>query len=169
MGFAKRKQIKERFAGIPHYAMKCDSYISLSYSAKALLLELAYQYNGKNNGDLIITHSWFKSRGFKSNTTMYKARDELYQKGFIVINAYGGKSAGGKKLPTLYALTWASVNELKSKCNQFRFTHYPIDKNPLKYFIQGENPDYKPKKKKDKQYLKDIKAMMDKTEINCYD
>ena len=91
---------------------------------------------------------------------MYKARDELYKGGFIVINCYGGKSAKGRKLPNLYALTWAGIDELKNiKEFDFRITHYSIGKVPLKYFLKGNNPDFKDKGNRKKQYYKDIKKV----------
>ena len=48
---------------------------------------------------------------FKSNQTLFSARDELERKGFIAVNAYGGMSYGGCKLPTLFALTWLPVHD----------------------------------------------------------
>ena len=43
---------------------------------------------------------------------MYSAKNELDKKGFIVINAFGGQSFRGRKLPSLYGLTYYSMNEL---------------------------------------------------------
>ena len=146
------------FAGIPRHIIEHKSYISISYSARNLLFLLAYQYKGKNNGNLVITWSLLKDY-FGSNTTMYKARNSLYTAGFIVINAYGGKSGNGTKLPHLYALTWAPINELKGENNWMRYTHYPIAKAPLNYWRFGENPDIKTKKEIDKQFKKDIKKI----------
>ena len=50
----KTKNRKEtgRFAQLPHVVLNSADYISLSYKSKALLVDLVYQYNGKNNGDL---------------------------------------------------------------------------------------------------------------------
>lgn len=150
------KNKKSSFAGIPRWIINTDAFKSLSYSAVTLLLLLAYQYKGKNNGDLVITHSLLRSY-FKSNTTMYKAKDELYVKGFIDINAYGGKSYDGKKLPHLYALTWASVDDfINTKKNLDRFTHLPIGKDPTVYFAKGGHPNPKNTKQIKLQYKKDI-------------
>lgn len=156
MARIKHKQTKGRFAGVPNYAMDTPAYLSLRANSKVLLLELAKQYNGKNNGNLSITHSLLKLRGFKSKPTMYKARDELYQKGFIVINCYGGRSFSGQKLPNLYALTWASVDLLTGKHNEMRFTHCSTAKPPLNYFIKGTNPDYKDRAKREKQFKQSV-------------
>jgi hypothetical protein len=153
----KNKSKSTNFAGIPRWVVETLKYKSLSGSAVKLLVLLAYQYKGKNNGELCITHSLLKEY-FKSNTTMYKARDELYHKGFIDINAYGGKSFDGKKMPHLYALTWEEVNDfIKLVKNCYRFTHLPIGKEPTVYFVKGGHPKPKNTKQIKAQYKKDIK------------
>jgi hypothetical protein len=153
----KKKQKTSNFAGIPRWVIETPAYKSLGGNAIKLLVLLAYQYKGKNNGDLVITHSLLKEH-FKSNTTMYKVRDELYHKGFIDINAYGGKSFDGKKMPHLYALTWAEVDDfINIEKNCIRFTHLPIGKEPKVYFVKGRHPKPKNTKQIKAQYKKDIK------------
>ena len=70
-----------------------------------------------------------------------------------------GKSGNGTKLPHLYALTWAPINELKGENNWIRYTHYPIDRAPLNYWKSGQNPDIKSKEKRDNQFKKDLKKI----------
>ena len=155
----KNKKFKgfDNFASVPRYVIDTKAFKSLRGSSVKLLLLLASQYKGNNNGDLIITHSKYKS-DFKSSQTMYAARDELEQKGFIATNAYGGMSFGGFKVPSLYALTWLPVNDFYDPLkNLYRYTHLPIGK-VLKYFIQGNNPKYKNTKQKKRQYKKDLKT-----------
>ena len=155
----KKKKFKRcnNFASIPRYVIDTKAFKSLRGNSVKLLLLLASQYKGNNNGDLIITYSFYKSH-FKSSQTMYAARDELEQKGFIATNAYGGMSYGGYKTPSLYALTWLPVDDFYDLTkNQFRYTHLPIGKE-LKYFIHGTNPKYKNTKQKNKQYKKDLKT-----------
>ncbi len=77
------------FASVPRYVIDTPAFKSLRGNSVKLLVLLASQYKGNNNGDLIITHSFYKT-SFKSSQTMYAARDELEQKGFIATNAYGG-------------------------------------------------------------------------------
>ena len=69
---------KESFSGIPRRIIEHSSFKSLSYTAHTLLILLGYQYRGKNNGNLVITWSLMKG-WFGSNTTMFKARDSLYE------------------------------------------------------------------------------------------
>jgi len=152
-----RNRKNKAFVRIPHYLMDTEAYQSLNGNAIKLLNCVVYQYRGNNNGDLLITHS-FLEKYFKYSQAMYRARDELLKKGFIAINAYGGRSYGGRKLPTLYAITWESVNDFRNlEKNTDRYTHLPIDKKPLNYFIEGVNPNYKNTKQKKAQFKKDIK------------
>ena len=154
----KKWEGSDNFAAIPRYAIDCEAFMSLRGGSVKLLVVLTGQFKGRNNGDLTITHSLNKGH-FKSSQTMYAARDELEQKGFIATNAYGGMSYGGYKLPTLYAITWLPVNDFVNlEKNKYRCTHLTIDKEPLKYFIKGVNPKYKNTKQKKSQYKKDLKT-----------
>ena len=107
---------------MPVHVIDSSNYKSLSGNAAKLLTILTRLYNSSNNGDLAITQSiigeWMKKN------TMYSAKDELNKKGFIVINAYGGRSAWGRKLPSLYGLTFYPINELKEKDGELRYAHY---------------------------------------------
>jgi hypothetical protein len=152
----RNKPMQGGFAGIPRYVIETKAYKSLKFSSQSLLLLMSYQYKGRNNGDISASYSMYKEY-FKSNQTLFNARDELERNGFIAVNAYGGMSYGGFKLPTLYALTWLPVNDFfDQNKNLFRCTHLPIGKE-LKYFLNGVNPKYKKPKQKKTQYKKDLK------------
>ena len=144
-------------AGTPLEVIRSDAYKSLSGNAVKLLTLLTYFYKGYNNGNLAITQSIIGE--WMTKNTMYSAKDELHKKGFIVINAYGGRSAWGRKLPSLYGLTFYPMNELKEKDGELRFAHYPSSQTHLHYWSKGINPDYKTKKERDAQYKKDIKKI----------
>jgi len=156
MGRSKHKN-KGRFSGIPNPVIDSDAYKSLGGNSAKLLTILGRQFNFYNNGNLLITQS--KIGDWITKNTMYSARDELYEKGFIVINAYGGRSFGGKKLPSLYGLTYYPINELPDVNNEIRYAHYSPSPKPLNYWKDGENPDFKPKSKRDIQFKKDIKKI----------
>ena len=146
-----------RFAGIPNFVVKSDAYKSLGGNAGKLLTILTCFYTSYNNGNLAITHKILG--GWMTKNTMYSSKDGLHKKGFIVINAYGGRSAWGRKLPSLYGLTFYPMNELEEKNGELRFAHYPPNQSSLNYWKEGKNPDYKTKKERDAQYKKDIKKI----------
>lgn len=157
MSIYKHKPTKS-FAGIPRFIVNSDAFKSLNGNEIKLLLLMAHYYNGKNNGDIAITMS-IMGVWFKSNTTLLRAKNALYEKGFIVINAYGGRSAEGKKLPHLYALTWLPIDDLKPGKWEIRFTHYSSNKPPLNYWKDGNNPDLKTGEQGYAQYKRDIKKI----------
>ena len=141
---------------IDRYVIRCHAFHLLHSSSVKLLVLMCHDYNGKNNGDISVPFSKYKG-AFRSSQTLFNARDELERLGFIAVNAYGGISYGGTKLPTLYALTWLPIDDfIDLEKNLFRKTHLPIGAT-LKYFLKGENPKYKKPKGKKKQYLKDLK------------
>jgi len=156
MGRNKHKN-KGRFAGIPNIVVDSEAYKSLGGNSAKLLTILSRQYNFYNNGNLLITQSIVGD--WLTKNTMYSARDELYKKGFIVINAYGGRSFGGKKLPSLYGLTYYLINELPDINNEIRYAHYRPSPIPLNYWKNGKNPDFKPNEKRNAQFKKDIKKI----------
>jgi len=146
----------DSFARIDRYVINCPAYKSLGGNAVKLLTLLLSQYRGNNNGDLFITHSLMKD-WFRSDTTMYRAKDELEKKGFIAVNSCGGMSYGGYKRPALYALMMFPVDDfIDLKKNLDRLTVLPVGKT-LKYFMTGKNPKYKNSTQKKRQFKKDIK------------
>ena len=146
-----------RFAGIPNSVVESNTFKSLSGNAVKLLVILAYQYNSHNNGDLVITPSVISS--WLNKNTMDRAKKELYKKGFIVINAYGGLGPNWNKLPSLYAITWQPINKLTKTNNKDRVVHYLINGLALNYWEQGSNPDIKTTEEKKKQFVTDFSAL----------
>ena len=129
---------KGRFAGIPVHVIDSSNYKSLSGNAAKLLTILTRFYNSSNNGDLAITQSIIGE--WMTKNTMYSAKDELHKKGFIVINAYGGRSAWGRKLPSLYGLTFYPINELKAKKGELRYAHYDEGRTSFVIWINPLSP-----------------------------
>ena len=111
----KRSRTKWRqdtgpFVALPHRVLKHENFVRLSPSAVKLLVDLASQYTGNNNGDLCATYSLMQTRGWKSKETLQNARNELIHYGIIMLTRQGGRN-----MPSLYALTWFSVDECKGK------------------------------------------------------
>ena len=86
------------------------AYKALSYRAKALLIDLTMQFNGKNNGDLVMTWTYMNSRGWTSKAALYAAKEELLEKGLIELTRQGWLGRCG-----LYAVTWWPIDECKRK------------------------------------------------------
>lgn len=116
---------------MPHALLDTPFYISLSTKAKTLLIDMARQYNGFNNGDLQCTFSCMKKKGWKSDDTLTKAHRQLLEKGFLVLTRQGGRN-----LCSLFAITWKPINECGGK-------HHAKPSNvSLGYWKYGYNPDH---------------------------
>jgi len=119
------------FSSIPHILLNSENYASLKPRAVKLLLDIYGQFKGKNNGDLTIAFSIMKKVGWTSKDQLYKAKEELLKKGWIVVTRQGGR-----KIPTLYAVTFRAINECGGKLDR------GTTKVPLSYWKQGVNPEY---------------------------
>lgn len=98
------------FLALPTNILKSPQYAALSAQAVKLLVDIGAQYRGSNNGDLCATWKVMHGLGWKSRNTLGYAKSELLRAGFIEITR-----GGGLRFPTLYALTWRSVDECGGK------------------------------------------------------
>ncbi len=100
------------FAGIPKFIMSSEDYLNLKGSELRLLMDAAFQFNGRNNGNLSFAYSDMKKRGFTSKATLERARKGLENKGFLEITRVGFAGVAGKRQCTLYALTYYPINDI---------------------------------------------------------
>jgi hypothetical protein len=111
----KRAKLKGRkgtssYLGIPHTVLDSEAYLSLGGWSVKLLVDIAAQYKGHNNGDLCAPYSILKSRGWHSPSTLHNAKIELLNTGLILLSRQGGKNRC-----SLYAITWQPIDECKGK------------------------------------------------------
>jgi hypothetical protein len=94
------------FLALPHALLNSPKFRALSSSAVKLLIDIASQFNGKNNGDLSAAWKVMKPKGWRGEGTLNRAKKELVEAGFIVQTRQG-------RLPnlcSLYAITWQPLN-----------------------------------------------------------
>lgn len=113
--YKKRERFKGRresgsFLALPHDCLNHENFFKLSPHSVKLLVDLATQYKGSNNGDLCLTWSMMEKRGWRSQSTLDKSRRELLHFGWIELTRQGGRNQ-----PSLYAITWQSIDECKGK------------------------------------------------------
>lgn len=111
----KREKTKNRktsgsFLRLRHDILESDAYKKLSSSTVKLIIDLAAQYRGKNNGDLCTAWVFMKERGWRSKSTLYKAMKEAEDAGFILRTRQGGINKCN-----LFAVTWESIDECGGK------------------------------------------------------
>ncbi len=99
------------FVQIPHFVLESQQWADLPPNAIKLLMELARQYKGKNNGDLSATMSTLKARGWSSEPTVWKHLRLLEERGWIVKTKQGSRYTGCN----LYAVTWWKVDPCDGK------------------------------------------------------
>jgi len=95
-----------RFVALPHVVLDCKKYNLLSFSSRALLIDIARQYLGNNNGQLVACDKALKPRGWNSKATIVKARKELVNAGFLCVTRQGRKP----NRATWLALTWHALD-----------------------------------------------------------
>ncbi len=96
---------KHPFAAIEHRVIDSESYADLTFSGRALLIQIARQLTKpNNNGHLQATFSDMERFGFSANT-LTRATHELITHGFI----YKTKSGGFHQGAAQFAVTWLSV------------------------------------------------------------
>jgi hypothetical protein len=84
--------------------IKSRAWIALSYSARALYVQLRCNLNSHNNGQLTCTLAEFKHAGFRSSSTLRAGLRDLEAVGLIEKTAQGGLTRGGKS-PCRYRFT----------------------------------------------------------------
>ena len=109
---SKRRRMTGRgkghsFLRLPHYIITSDEWASLSAIAVKLLIDVAAQFRGSNNGDLQIAWRLMRPRGWNSQDTLNRAKRELLDAEWIVCTRHGGKH-----LCSLYAITWEPMDDV---------------------------------------------------------
>lgn len=114
MGRSRRKD-KGRteggsFLAIPHTVMDSPAWKALPSRALKLVLDLARQYRGSNNGDLSAAWRIMEPLGWNSRDTLAKAIADALRLGMIEKTRQGGLHRC-----SLYALTWHAIDECSGK------------------------------------------------------
>ncbi len=140
----RRKTGPGRFAMLPLTVLAEPAVNTLSHAAFRILVLMAAQYNGGNNGALGITYSQAALNGIGSDNTLYRALRTLEERGLIE-QTYPASRVPPR--PTMYALTWMSVDDTSWS----RSTRIPT------HTYRDWQPSRKPKLRIVKDSLKDIR------------
>lgn len=106
MGRKRDSRSKENFARIPISVLESEAVTTLNHAAFRVLVILASQWKGGNNGTLALTAKYAERYGLSGRDTLYKALRELERRGLIVRTRAGIKS---KRLFSLFAIGWESI------------------------------------------------------------
>lgn len=104
---SKDKRDGQTFLPLPHVVLTSPGYRQASHVARSLLVDIAMQYSGHNNGKLVACSKYLLPLGWKSEDTITRARRELVDCGLLVETRKGGppNRAGW------YALSWLDLDQ----------------------------------------------------------
>lgn len=102
----------KHFAQIPDEVLKSDAQKNLPNYAVRVLVAIAAQFRGNNNGDLAMTWAIARTYGIDSKKQLNASLVMLLEHGLIEKTRQGGKKPLG---PCLYAVTWQPINDLRGK------------------------------------------------------
>lgn len=106
----KRPRIKGRsiatFLQLHHYVINSSQWAALKGNELKMLIEIAAQYNGSNNGDLSYPRSKYALRGWSGSDVAHRALTALKEKGWLLVTRPGGRTGC-----TLYAVTFFPMDE----------------------------------------------------------
>lgn len=105
-----KKKEKGRFLQLPSHIIDSEEFASLNGHAVKLLIQVANQYRGYNNGDLCAPWSIMRQHGWKSKDTLGRALKVLLASQFLIITRMGGRNRC-----QLYAITWQPIHECQGK------------------------------------------------------
>lgn len=119
---ARKTKYKVDFGGgrvlaLPYRLLISDAFDNLSTKAVTVLIKLARNYNGRNNGDLSCTASMMAKGKPMDAKTLASALAELMDAGPIIRtreSRKGGREQGMARC-ALYAITWAAIDECPGK------------------------------------------------------
>jgi len=100
------KRGNKPFTAMRHDVMDSHAWANTSMKGIKLIMDMAAQYRGNNNGDLCLAWKIMQSRGWKSEETLNNAKDELLEKRWIICTRKGSRN-----VCALYALTFMGVDE----------------------------------------------------------
>ncbi len=114
------KAFTESFTAIPKSVLYGPAYTALNKVERALFLEFALQYTGRNNGRLLCSIKQLKKRGFNSSDTLHRAKKVLLEAGLIYETVIGCRP---------------------NKASWYALTYRPLD--PSDYYDPGVIEDFR--------------------------
>ena len=103
----RRKTGSGRFARLPLIVLGHESVITLTHAAFRVLVILAAQFTGYNNGALALSKTQAAKQNI-SNRTLYRALRTLERRG-LIDRTYPSSRVPPR--PTMFALTWLAVDD----------------------------------------------------------
>lgn len=97
---------RKRFALIPREVIHSPNWAHASKPCRALIVDIASQYNAHNNGDLAASITVLRPLGWTSPGTIKALLLEARHYGLLFLTRHGGLLIGA----SLYALGWQKID-----------------------------------------------------------
>lgn len=97
-----------RYVALPHCVLDSTAYMALSHTAKALLIEVARQRAGGDNGRLLLSQRYLSTRGWHSGDVIQRAKRELLAAKLIYQTVQGHRP----NKASWFAVTWHTLDKL---------------------------------------------------------
>lgn len=85
------KRDSGRFLALPHEVLHSAAYRGLGHVSRSLLVDIAMQYGGHNNGKLTACMKYLRPLGWKSADTITRAKAELLASGLLLETRKGAR------------------------------------------------------------------------------
>ena len=95
------------FVRLPNVVLESPGYRRASYPARALLIDIAMQYGGHNNGKLTACAKYLAPMGWTSNNTVLRAVHELQACGLLIETRKGARP----NKAAWFALSWLDLDQ----------------------------------------------------------
>lgn len=133
-----RKTTAARFAKLPVKVLDHVAVTTLSHATFRIMALLTAQYHGYNNGALGITASQAAEKGIGSDHTVYEGLRTLEKHG-LVEQTYPASRVPPR--PTMYALTWISVDDTSwsqsTKTASHKYREWQPSRKPKLKVVKG--------------------------------
>ena len=106
--YSKSSRDAGGFIALPWQVVDSLAYQGLTSYGKALLIDIARQYTGTNNGALRCSRAYMQPRGWTSMDMLTKAKRELLDAGLLFETVKGCRP----NKASWFALTWLTLDKL---------------------------------------------------------
>ena len=162
--FTEKYRGDKRFIPLPRRVLESPEFSMLSPTETKLIIDMLSMCNGKNNGDLCITFSMMKERGWKSKSSLDKATKSLLEKKFILLTRKGRAIS---KYPNLYALSFFAIDECNGKLDEaIKTTIRPSDSWKEKKVIDIKQAQKNKRKSDAKKERMNAKTQLERNDLS---
>ena len=112
MGHSKFKNNRDKrdgkqFVLLPRVVLESPGYRQAGHSARSMLIDIAMQYTGHNNGKLVACAKYVQPLGWNSNATVLHAVRELLASGLLIETRKGARP----NKAAWFALSWLDLDQ----------------------------------------------------------